>query len=129
MKRNGDKIVTKRGEKFAVDRLDWRTLKNIKQMYDIIFDEIVAAKAGGKLMIPIYCDDEGNKGENIEDAFCKTKKIVTVLIYPNYILFADERVLYQSQEEWTHCCTKDITKKGMPEDASLSFPFLLLMAS
>ena len=53
LKRNGDKIVTKRGEKFAIDKLDWTILKNIEQMYDIIYNEMVAAKVGEKLIIPI----------------------------------------------------------------------------
>ena len=39
-----DKIVTKKRDKFAVDRSDWRTLKNTKQIFDIIYDEIVAVK-------------------------------------------------------------------------------------
>ena len=73
MNRNIDKIVTRKGEKFAVERLDWTTLKNIKQMYDIIYDEMVATKVGEKVMTPIYCDNEGNKVEKVEDALCKTK--------------------------------------------------------
>ena len=64
LRRNGDKFVTKRGEKFAVDRSDWTTFKNMEQMYDIIYDEMVAAKVAEKLPQPIYCDREGNKAEN-----------------------------------------------------------------
>ena len=64
----------KRNEKLALNRLNWKILKITEQMYDINYDEMVAAKVGGKLMIPIYCDNEGNKVKNIEDAFCKTKR-------------------------------------------------------
>ena len=47
-------------------------------MYDIIYDEMVATKVAKKLPKPIYCDYEGNEVENVEDAFCKTRKIDTV---------------------------------------------------
>jgi len=37
LRRNEDtKLVTKRGEKFALNRRDWATLPNIKQMYEVI---------------------------------------------------------------------------------------------
>ncbi len=35
--------MTKRGEKFALNRSDWTTLPNIKQMYEVIYDEMVDA--------------------------------------------------------------------------------------
>ena len=41
------------GEKFAVDMSDWTTLKNIEEMYDAIYDEMVVVKVGEKLMTPI----------------------------------------------------------------------------
>ena len=48
MKINGDKIVTKKEEKFALDKSDWTTLKNIQPMFDMIYNEMVAAKDGEK---------------------------------------------------------------------------------
>ena len=41
--RHEHEIVTKRGERFALNRHDWTTLENIKQMYDAIYNEIVDA--------------------------------------------------------------------------------------
>ena len=76
LKRHGDKIITKRGEKFAIVRSNWTILKNIEQMYDIIYDEMVAANVAKKLPKPIYCDYRGNKVENGDDAFCKIEKLI-----------------------------------------------------
>ena len=46
----------------------------------MIHDEMVAAKVAKKLPKPIYCDYEGSKAENVEDAFCKERKIHAVLL-------------------------------------------------
>ena len=59
-------------------------------MYDIIYNEMVAAKVAEKLPQSIYCNREWNKVENIEQAFCKSQKVDTVLTYPHYVIFADE---------------------------------------
>ena len=45
-------------------------------MYVIIYDEMVAANVAKKLPKPIYCDCEGNKEENVENALCKAKKMI-----------------------------------------------------
>ena len=113
LKRHGDKIITKKGEKFTIDRLNQITLKNIEQMYDIIYDEMVVANVVKKLPNPIYCHYEGNEVENVEDAFCKTKLIDTVLTYPNCVLFADKTGCTTNQKKDGHIAgTKYITKKG-----------------
>mmetsp|Transcript_31728 Transcript_31728/g.67253 ORF Transcript_31728/g.67253 Transcript_31728/m.67253 type:complete len:115 (+) Transcript_31728:309-653(+) len=52
LRRNGHRIVTQRGEKFAVHRSDWTTFDNIKQMYDVIYDEMVDAKIAEKIDSP-----------------------------------------------------------------------------
>mgnify|MGYP006192873299 CR=1 FL=1 len=36
-------IVSKKGEKFALNCADWTKLSNIKQMYDFIYNEMVDA--------------------------------------------------------------------------------------
>ena len=68
----GDRIVTKRREKFAVDRLDWTTFENIEQMYNIIYNKMITTNVAEKLPHPIYYDREGNEVENVEEAFCKS---------------------------------------------------------
>ncbi len=37
-------IVTKHGESFAIKTTQWLTKKNIEQMHDIVYDEMVNAK-------------------------------------------------------------------------------------
>ena len=36
--------MTKRGEKFVLNRHDWTTYDNIEQMYDVIYDEMLDEK-------------------------------------------------------------------------------------
>jgi hypothetical protein len=43
-------IVTKCGEKFVLNRHDWTTYNNIKQMYDVIYDEMLDAKVAISLV-------------------------------------------------------------------------------
>jgi hypothetical protein len=42
-RRHIDKLVTKRRERFAVDCADWSTHIQTKQMYDVIYDNMVEA--------------------------------------------------------------------------------------
>ena len=71
-----NKSLTMKEENFAMYRLDWTTLKNIDQMYDIIYDEMVVAKVAEKLIIPIDSDNKRNEVKNVVDAFCKSKKLI-----------------------------------------------------
>ncbi len=64
LRRNGHRIVTQQGEKFAVDRSDWTTLDNIAQMYDIIYDEMMDASVAEKLDTIVFMNE---KGEIVED--------------------------------------------------------------
>ena len=50
LKRHGHEIVTKQGEKFALNRAEWTTLPNIEQMNDVIYGEFVDAK------VAVYCE-------------------------------------------------------------------------
>jgi hypothetical protein len=43
LRRHKDKLVTKQGENFALNRSGSTTLPNIKQMYEVIYDEMVDA--------------------------------------------------------------------------------------
>ena len=59
LRRNEDKLVTKRGEKFALNRHDWTTLPIIKQMYEVIYDKMVDACVAVSLQISIFTDSTG----------------------------------------------------------------------
>jgi hypothetical protein len=49
MKRHGHLLVTKRGEKYAIDRTEWSKQVYIKQMYDVIYDEMADAGVATRL--------------------------------------------------------------------------------
>ncbi len=59
LRRNGQRIVTQQGKKFAVDRSDWTTLGNIAQMYDIIYNKMVDAGVAEKLDTSVFFNQEG----------------------------------------------------------------------
>ena len=61
MQRHGDRLVTKRGERFACSHSDWTKLENIVQMYDVIYDEIVHARIAVPRNTPVYTDREGKE--------------------------------------------------------------------
>ena len=50
-KRNADKIVSKRGQKYELDRDNWTTYSNFLQMYDQIYEEMEEAGVARKLLI------------------------------------------------------------------------------
>ena len=60
MRRHGNKIVSKRGERFASNRANWMTYEKIEQMYDIIYDQMVKARVAVALDSPVFCDKHGN---------------------------------------------------------------------
>ncbi len=59
LRRHEDKLVTKQGEKFALNRSDWMSLPNIRQMYEMIYDEMVDANVAVSLENPIFTDING----------------------------------------------------------------------
>ena len=69
MRRHGHKIVTNRGERFACNRAEWTTLPNIKQMYDVLYDEFVDARIAVTLDEPVFTDKEGTVVVDKDEAF------------------------------------------------------------
>jgi hypothetical protein len=59
LRRHKDKLVTKQGEKFVLNRSDWTTLPNRWQMYKVIYDEMVDANVAVALKNPIFTDIDG----------------------------------------------------------------------
>ena len=60
---HASRIVSKKGEKFALNRADWTKLSNIKQMYDYIYEEMIDAHIASPRENPVYMDREGNEVE------------------------------------------------------------------
>jgi hypothetical protein len=59
--RNADKIETKKGRKFEMNRSKWSKYRNFKQMYYDIENEMVDAGITVQLDQPIWMDAEGNR--------------------------------------------------------------------
>ncbi len=79
LRRNGNRVVTQKGKKFAVDRSDWTTLGNMQQMYDVIYNEMVDAKVAEKLNLPVFMNQ---KGEAVEESKRFGMKVNTKLSHP-----------------------------------------------
>jgi hypothetical protein len=105
-RRHGDKLVTKRGERFAVDCADWSKHIYMKQMYDVIYNNMVEAGIAMSLVEPICTDKQGNEvevsGTEIFGLPCDIE-----ILHPEFILFADET-------GWNKICsrTKYSTKRN-----------------
>jgi hypothetical protein len=99
LRRHEHEIVTKRGEKFALNRHDWTTYDNIKQMYDVIYDEMLDAKVAILLDEPIYTDIRGNVVEETERFGLLQHMTITK---PSFIVFADESGFSTSQKKDGH---------------------------
>jgi hypothetical protein len=99
MRRHGDRLVTKRGEKFASNRADWSKHVYIKQMYDVIYDEMVGAGVARVLETPKFLDRSGNIVDK-EDKFGEAVDIE--ILHPDYILFGDETGCNTSQKKDGH---------------------------
>ena len=110
LRRHGDRIVTKRGEKFAQSRDDWTKYPPVFQMYRVIYDEMVDAGIAVEREIPVYVDREGNEVEESERfGFKEDIKIVK----PTFLLFADECGFNTSQQKDGHVAgTKLIVARG-----------------
>jgi hypothetical protein len=54
-----DRLVTNQGKKIALNRSNWMTLPNIKQMYKVIYNEMVDARVAVTLQNPIFADMSG----------------------------------------------------------------------
>ena len=94
--RHSERIGTKRGERFACNRAEWTNARNIKQMYDVIYDEMIDAGIASMLEIPIFTDRNGNEVAEGE----KFGEIQAMVITkPAYLLFADESGFNTSQQK------------------------------
>jgi hypothetical protein len=118
LERHDNKIVTKRGEKFAISRSDWTTLPNIRQMYDVIYDELEDAGIAVPFPEPQFVNMEGIPCDESE---AYSKKLVThKLAHPHYFIVADETGCNTSQKKDGHVGgEKFICEKGdVPQQAS-----------
>lgn len=99
LKRHGHKIVTKKGERFALNRSQWTTYPNIEQMYDVIYEEMLDAKVAIRRLEKVFTDRHGTQivEEDSDLAYGLLQDIE--IIKPEYILFADEAGFNTSQKD------------------------------
>ena len=72
MKRNRNKIVSKRGQKYELDRQNWTTYSNFCDMYDHCAQEMVSAGVAITLDEPVWMAKNGVILDSSENAFgCK----------------------------------------------------------
>lgn len=109
-RRHADRLITKRGEKFASNRADWTKAPYISQMYDRIYETFVKARVAVKLDKPVSNDIQGNVvTEDLQYGLpCDTE-----ILHPDYILFADETGCNTNQKKDGHYGgTKYIVGRG-----------------
>jgi hypothetical protein len=114
MRRNAHRLVTKRGERFASNRADWSKMSYIKQMYDVIYDQLVDARVARLREIPVFMN---RAGEIVDESEKYGEPVDIDVLHPDYILFGDETGCNTSQQKDGHeggrkyLCGKDQVPK------------------
>ncbi len=86
MKRNRNMLVSRRGQKYALDCQNWTTYANFKNMCDHTLEEMCTAGVALKLEVPTWQDRYGNICHK-EAAFgCK---VAHKLLHPGMCLVGD----------------------------------------
>lgn len=101
MRRFEHRLVTKRGERFEANRSDWSKEVYIKQMYDVIYDNMLEARIAIALDDPVYMDQHGNVVDENDPSRLGMQCDIKIL-YPEYLLFADETGCNTSQKKDGH---------------------------
>jgi len=110
-KRHADKIVTKKGERFASCRADWTKKLNIAQMYDVIYDVMVKACIASKWPVSVYTDREGNEVEEGERFGLKQDIRIN---HDHYLIFGNKSECRTNQKKDGHVGgTTHVVKRGM----------------
>ena len=100
LQRHNDKIVTKQGERFACNRHQWTSYANVKQMYYVIYDEMVNVRIAIRLEKEIYLDTKGNEVPE-KEAYGFAIDVVNSRKLP--YLCRRDRMQHFIEERRTHC--------------------------
>ncbi len=95
-----DRLVTKQSKKIALNRSNWTTLPNLKQMYEVIYDEMVDANVAVTLQNPIFTDINGKLEDDETKRFGLKQNIQ--ITKPEWKLFANESGFNTSQKKDGH---------------------------
>jgi hypothetical protein len=145
-KRYEDVLVVKRGEKFASDRSEWSKEIHIRQMYDVIYDNMVNAGIASKLDQEVFMNADGmvvdnpannhnfdiipNSPDRALGLPCNIK-----IIHPEYLLFFDETGCNTNQKKDGHNggqkfgCGRRMTPKQISSTRDRHFTVLGLTAA
>ena len=86
-KRHGHRIVSKKGEKFELDRQNWCTCANFHLMHNNTGEEMISAGIAEEHDEPLFVDKAGNVCSE-KDAF--GFKVSHNIVHPDYFMMADE---------------------------------------
>lgn len=88
MKRQGHRIVSKRGQKHELDRQNWSACHDFSNMRDRCADEMIDAGIAELIPDPVHMSREGAIADNPKEAFGyeETHRIT----YPDHAIVADE---------------------------------------
>ena len=89
MKRHADKLTSKRGHKYELDRSNWTTYQNFKQMYDNICDALLDCKIAVPFDQSVWMNKEGQSVSR-DDNDRIGMKVTIDIIRPDLCLLADE---------------------------------------
>jgi hypothetical protein len=87
LRRHSERICTKRGRKFELDRSNWTKYRNFRSMYEDIEEELIEAGLGVKLDPPVWMDENGNE---VEEKNSVGMKVQTRLMRPDMCIVMDE---------------------------------------
>ena len=87
MKRNKYRLVSKRGQKYSLDRQNWTTYHNFFDMYEHTYDAMVSSGVAEKLSDPIWVDKDGNECDEEQSFGCKVRY---KLLHPDQCFVGDE---------------------------------------
>ena len=87
LKRHRDKLVSRRGQKYELNRQNWTTYSNFVSMYSHIIHEMLEAGVAEPLHEPIWMDSKGNICQEQTSFGCK---VFHRLVRPDMCIVGDE---------------------------------------
>jgi hypothetical protein len=113
MRRHQNVLASAKGSRVASNRTDWVTYENIQTMYDLVYEQMVAAGVAKELAPEdqYWVNAEGDRVENENNAV--GLKVTIEITHPQWILFGDEVGTSLSQKDDGHVAgQKFLVKKG-----------------
>ena len=126
-KRNAHRIVSKRGQKYEMDRDNWTTYRNFSNMYDHVIEEMCDAGVAEKLDSPVWMDRDGKECQPIEAFGCKVTHRIK---HPDMCIVGDEVGGNTSQKGdghiggTLHLCERNFTPQSKTSNKDKRFTLM-----